>query len=61
MTDTELLNWAEENLDDVQVIRDKGRGNKVIVSFCFPSTGCPADVEAETLRGALMLAQTVTS
>lgn len=57
MTETEMLNWIEQHLDDLSVTRDRKRGTRFHIDFCYNSTGCPGAVEAKSIRGAICLAQ----
>jgi len=56
MNDKELLDWAEEHVDDVQILRDLSAGTRVILNFCYEKTGCPGEVTGRNLREAIALA-----
>lgn len=56
--DTTRLDWLEAELDNLTVIRDR-RKTSVQMDWCFPSTGCPGDLEEETIRAAIDAAMSV--
>ena len=54
MNDTEVLNWLEEHLDDLSVMRDViPERSRVELSFCAERSGCQVDISAATIRGAV--------
>ncbi len=55
MSDTEILDWIEEHVDDVAVIRDIGRGVRWEVIACADATGCQIEAHQPTLRMAIKI------
>jgi hypothetical protein len=57
MTDTEIVNWLEGNLDDLTVLRNVSARKRVQLSFCHPATGCLVEIKGKTIREAVETAR----
>ncbi len=57
MTDTEMLDWLEQNLVGLLVIRDVKRGSRFILDY-DTSNGCTTSVQGKSLRKAINLCLT---
>jgi hypothetical protein len=55
--DTEDLDWAEDNLDDVTVTRDVKRGVNWEITYCSNESGCQIETKRKTLRAAIRAAR----
>jgi hypothetical protein len=55
-SDQQILNWIEENADEIVVTRDLSAGVRVTLSYCAASTGCQVEAQAGSLRAAAVKA-----
>src|SRR6185295_19010012 len=51
--DKERLDWCEENIDDVTVLRDIQRGVKWEITYCADESGCQVENKEPTFREAI--------
>lgn len=55
-SDKAILDWLEENMNELSVVRDISEGDRFCIDWCASSTGCAVTLEGRSLRGLAALA-----
>lgn len=50
MTDTKIVTWLEQNLDELVINRDVTKGVTVYLSFCSSKSGCQVEFNDISIR-----------